>query len=214
MTVEQTCLISFLYSHVSHIVLIESSIPSESCVGVCCRVTVSPVGPFMDRHTAVWNNHSDHTRPLPIQGINCVLLLINLSSPPDLSTSGAPEQLPLWSRKNRTKQKNKHIGSGCETYAKAPHPLPFINYVCIIFFLLCVLEEKLKRAIVFYPPGMKAFTTLLHRAWPCCRLGSEWNHNWRMHSALSPDVAGGPEYCTKINFVPSDGIFNLGEKKM
>lgn len=27
-------------------------------------------------------------------------------------------------------------------------------------------------------------------------------------------VAGGPEYCAKINFVPSDGIFNLGECKM
>lgn len=35
-----------------------------------------------------------------------------------------------------------------------------------------------------------------------------------MHSALSPDVAGGPEYCAKINFVPSDGIFNLGECEM
>ncbi len=27
-------------------------------------------------------------------------------------------------------------------------------------------------------------------------------------------VAGGPEYCAKINFVPSDGIFNLGECEM
>lgn len=27
-------------------------------------------------------------------------------------------------------------------------------------------------------------------------------------------VAGGPEYCAKINFVPSDGIFNLGEYEM
>lgn len=27
-------------------------------------------------------------------------------------------------------------------------------------------------------------------------------------------VAGGPEYCAKINFVPSDRIFNLGESEM
>lgn len=27
-------------------------------------------------------------------------------------------------------------------------------------------------------------------------------------------VAGGPEYCAKINLVSSDGIFNLGESKM
>lgn len=138
-----------LFSCVSN-VLIESSIPSESCVGVCCSVTGSPGGPLMDRHTAVWTNHSDRTRPLPIQGINCVLLLINLSSLPDLSTSSAPEQLPLWSKKKSTNK--KRIGTGRETYAKAPPPLPFINYVCIIFFLLCVLEEKLKRAIVFLIP--------------------------------------------------------------
>lgn len=32
--------------------------------------------------------------------------------------------------------------------------------------------------------------------------------------SVSYYVAGGPEYCAKINFVPSDGIFNLGECKM
>lgn len=31
---------------------------------------------------------------------------------------------------------------------------------------------------------------------------------------VSHYVAGGPEYCAKINFVPSDGIFNLGECEM
>ena len=30
-------------------------------------------------------------------------------------------------------------------------------------------------------------------------------------SIVSYYVAGGPEYCAEINFVPSDGIFNLGE---
>lgn len=33
-------------------------------------------------------------------------------------------------------------------------------------------------------------------------------------SIVSYYVAGGPEYCAKINFVPSDGIFNLGECEM
>lgn len=31
---------------------------------------------------------------------------------------------------------------------------------------------------------------------------------------VSHYVAGGPEYCAKINFVPSDGIFNLGKCEM
>ena len=33
-------------------------------------------------------------------------------------------------------------------------------------------------------------------------------------SIVSYYAAGGPEYCVKINFVPSDGIFNLGESNM
>lgn len=55
-------------------------------------------------------------------------------------------------QKKKKQLKKKRIGTARGTYAKAPPPLPFINYVCIIFFLLCVLEEKLKRAIVFLIP--------------------------------------------------------------
>lgn len=67
-------------------------------------------------------------------------------------------------------------------------PLLSSSSITSISFSFCYrFRKEIKKGHCFSnPPGMKAFTTLLHRAWPSCRLGSEWNHNRGMHSALSP----------------------------
>lgn len=120
-----------------------------------------------------------------------------------------------WPWKVAIMEGKKGAGTGRETSLRLLSALFIINYVCIIVFLLPALEKKLKRAIVFLIPWVES---IYHAA--ARHIGRPADRDWmESHSRdacgiVSYYVACGPEYLAKINYVPCDGIFNLGERKM